>query len=326
MSTPAPVPRFAVPERLDPAALSSVDPKAAILDLAGETMGTRWSVRLALPSDRDDGGGLAGVVQKRLDGIVAEMSHWQPESLLSRYNASAPGSWTALPQDFARVIACALDVAERSAGAFDPAIGRLTDLWGLGPTRRPAPSDAQIAATLAHTGWRKLAFDPETARLRQPGGLWLDLSGIAKGHAADAVADALRAEGIRHALVEVGGEFAGRGMRPDGDPWWVELEAPPGFDLPPLRVALHQLAVATSGDYPRGAHTLDPKTGKPAVHATTSVSVVHDSCMAADAWASALSVLAPREARALAAREKLAARLIDRAGGEWLSPAFQQML
>jgi thiamine biosynthesis lipoprotein len=114
-------------------------------------------------------------------------------------------------------------------------------------------------------------------------------------------------------------------MRPDGEPWWVELEDPPACPLPPLRIALHQLAVATSGQY-LGAHTLDPRTGRPPTHETVAVSVLHSSCMLADAWASALGAAAPVEARRLAAREGLAVRLVAWDGSEWLSDALRRML
>ncbi|MET0252343.1 MAG: FAD:protein FMN transferase [Novosphingobium sp.] len=289
-------------------------------------MGTDWRVRLALPPQRDPAP-LATAIQHRLDGIVAEMSHWQAGSLLSRYNAAPAGSWTALPSDFAAVIAAALAIAAASDGAFDPALGRLTDAWGLGPNPSSgAPTNAVLLAGRAASGWRRLAFDREAARLRQPGGLWLDLSGIAKGYAADAVADTLAGLGVRHALVEIGGECVGRGLRPDRDPWWVELETPAGFALPPLRVALHQLAVATSGDYERGGHTLDPATGCPPIDGATAVSVLHPSCMIADAWASALGVLAPDKAIALAERHALAARLLTRTGEELVTTALRRML
>ncbi len=322
--------RIAVPERIDETALARLDPSAPVVDWEGATMGTRWRVRVALPAG-SDAAALTARVQARLDGIVAEMSHWEPSSLLSRYNRAAPGSWTALPPDFAAVMDAALLVAERSAGAFDPALGRLMDVWGLGPRRPDAPPDeATIARALAASGWRRLALDRAgqgaPARLRQPGGLWLDLSGVAKGYAADAVADLLARAGIAHALVEVGGECVGAGMRPDGDPWWVDLETPAGIALPPLRVALHQLAVATSGDYLRGAHTLDPRTGHVPIGAASAVSVLHPSCMMADAWASALGAVPLAEARELAVREGLAARLITRDGAEWLSPALSAML
>ncbi len=326
MIATSPAPRLAVPERLEPDALKGFDPGAAIVELDGETMGTTWRVRLALPRGRA-ADALRPAIQARLDDIVAQMSHWDPASRLCAFNAAKAGTWVHLEDDFARVMAGALRIAEQSEGAFDPACGRLTDIWGLGPRLAEGePCPADLTEALAHSGSEQLAFDAEAGRLCQSGGVWLDLSGIAKGHAVDAVARTLADHGIHHALVEVGGECAGRGLRPDGDPWWVDVETPRGYPLRPLRVALHQLAIATSGDYLRGAHTLDPRTGRPAIHATTAVTVIHASCMEADAWATALSVAPPDRARHLAARYDLKARLITRDGKEWLSPALQAMM
>ncbi|AOH86578.1 thiamine biosynthesis protein ApbE [Sphingomonas panacis] len=291
-------------------------------------MGTVWRVRCAVPAAFDPEALRAAIV-RRLAGLVAEMSHWQPDSRLSRFNRAPAGRWMKLPRDFATVIAAGLDIAARSGGAFDPAIGRLVDLWGFGP--RPharVPTDAQIAAGLAVSGWQRLAFDRAAGWLRQPGGVALDLSGIAKGYAVDAVARLLTGHGIAHALVEIGGECLGMGVRPDLDPWWVDIETPPDAGIAPLRVALHGLAVATSGDYVRGHHTLDPRTGHPA-RAVTSLSVLHPSAMIADAWASALTVLGPQAGAALATREGLAVRCVSRSGEgvrEWLSPALAAML
>lgn len=324
-----PAPRIAVPERLAPDMLDGFDPAARVVDLSGSTMGTRWRVRLALPPDRDRDP-VRSEIEARLADIVIQMSHWEPGSHLCRYNAAPAGSWVPLAPDFAAVMAAALEVAELSNGAFDPAIGRLTDLWGLGPNSAlSAPQDCAIAAAQRQSGWRRIRRERTSPpRLFQPGGVWLDLSGIAKGHAADAVADMLAAMGLRHALVEIGGECVGRGIRPDGEPWWADLETPPDLPeaAPPLRLALHQIAVATSGDYLAGAHTLHPATGRPVLHATTAVSVIHDRCVMADAWASALSVLEPHDARSLAEQQGLAARMISRDGNEWLSPALRAML
>ncbi|WP_016744087.1 FAD:protein FMN transferase [Rhizorhabdus wittichii] len=285
-------------------------------------MGTSWSVRFAAPAGCDPAAVEAAILA-RLDTIIVEMSHWRADSLISAYNRAEAGSWHSLPDDFAAVIVTALDVAARSGGAFDPAIGRLVGLAGFGPD--PAlRSDATTALTLArqNAGWRRLRF--RDGRLLQPGGLTLDLSGIAKGHAVDTVADALGALGIAHALVEIGGELVGRGVRPDGDPWWVDLENPPGNPLPPLRIALHGIAVATSGDYRRGAHSIDPRTGRSTDNGVRSVSVIHTSAMLADAWATALTVAGPEAGLDLARREGIAARIVgDR---EWLSPALVEML
>ena len=321
-----PAPRFAVPLALDPRRLLGIDPAAAVFNLGGETMGTRWSVRLACPPGRDLAS-LDRAIGRRLDGLIREMSHWLPDSLLARYGEAPAGRWVDLPPDFATVMAAGLAIAARSDGSFDPTIGRLTDAWGLGATERVVPpSPAAIAAALAASGWRRATFDPAARRLLQPGGLRLDLSGIAKGHAVDAVAAVLLAAGITHALVEIGGECRGLGLRPDGDPWWVELETPADVPLAPIRVALHELSVATSGDYVRGTHTLDPSSGLPAADAPIAVSVLHASCMIADAWASALTVMRREAARATATEEALAVRVLERDGSEWISPALAEML
>lgn len=321
-----PVPRIAVPDRLDPRALTGLPAGFAVVDIGGGTMGTQWSVRLALPPHLDLAT-LQAVVDRKLGEIVAQMSHWDDTSLLSRFNAAPPGHAITLPNDFAVVVEAALNIAEASGGAFDPALGRLTDCWGLGP--RPAagpPTDAARATALAASGWRQLSFDRAAGRLGQPGGVWLDLSGIAKGFAADAVADRLATLGVHHALVEIGGECVGRGMRPDGDPWWVDLETPPDLPIQPLRVALSGLGVATSGNYLRGAHLLSPITGDVASEGAIAVSVIAPSCMIADAWASALAVLSEERARFLANENALAVRAIARSGREWLSEPLEQML
>lgn len=319
-------PRLAVPP-IDPAALTGWDPRTAVMELGGATMGTRWQVRFAAPP-RLDLPALTHAIEAMLDGVVAEMSHWAPESLLSRFNNAPVGRWMALPPDFATVMAAALDLASATDGAFDPAVGGLVDLWGFGPTPRVGtPVEAAIAAVLAQGGWRQLRFDPAERRLQRLSDVRLDLSGIAKGHAVDRLATVLAARDIRHSLVEIGGEFVGLGMRPDGDPWWIELETP-GMVAAPIRVALHQLAVATSGDYVRGRHTIDPRSGRAVGHAL-AVSVVHRSAMLADGWATALGVVAPDEMIALAEAQELMVRaLIRQRDGvrEWISPALAALI
>jgi len=291
-------------------------------------MGTGWQVKLAAPAGLD-ADALGQAIAARLGQLVAEMSHWEADSLLARFNRLPAGNWMALPPDFATVIAAGLDISARSDGAFDPALGALVDIWGFGPVPVAGPpDDATITEARAASGWQRLDFDPAARRLRQPGGLRLDLSGIAKGYAVDAVADLLRARGIAHFLLEIGGELVGRGVKPDGEPWWVDLETP-APDLPPFRVALHEIAVATSGTYVRGDHNLDPATGRPAAHRIVSTSVLHASAMHADAWASALTVLGPEAGLAVAIRENVAARIVvgdADAARECISPALAELL
>ncbi|MCJ2186890.1 FAD:protein FMN transferase [Novosphingobium beihaiensis] len=319
--------RLAVPLEIDPAALADWRQDVPLARLDGETMGTTWHVCMACPPDLDSAA-VEAAIAARLEDVLAQMSHWRADSLLGRFNRAPGGTWFALPDDFAQVMEAALDVAGRSGGAFDPAIGELVNLWGHGPAPWPGPpADAALALARTRGGWQHLAYDRETRRLRQPGGLHLDLSGIAKGFTVDALAAVLRGQGCGHALVEIGGELAGMGMRPDGDPWWVDVETPAGH-IAPLRIALHQLAVATSGDYVRGRHTIDPRSGLPVEHAM-AVSVLHTQAMLADAWATALSVLEPEPMQALARREELAVRALVRQGGaveEWISPALAELV
>lgn len=292
-------------------------------------MGTTWSVQFATRS-HIDAGAVRTLIASRLADIVAQMSHWEPESLLSRFNRARGGEWTALPPDFATVIAKGLAIAEWSDGAFDPTIGQLVDMWGFGPKGPcPPPKPEQVRRILERGGWRRLAYDVATHRIRQPGGLALDFSGIAKGHAVDAVADMLVGQGLRHVLVEIGGELVGRGMRPDGDPWWVDLENPPDVLCSPLRIALHGLAVATSGTYRRGHHSIDPRTGFPVRNGLVSVSVIDQSALAADAWATALTVRGLEAGMTLAAERQIAARFVLQDGettSEHLTPALMAML
>ena len=308
------MPRIALPVAIDAAAFADGDRTAPVIALDGTTMGTRW--RVLYVADAASADAVRDAIERRLAGLVADMSHWEPASLLSRFNRAPAGTAMVLPPDFAQVMAMALAIARVSGGAFDPAIGALVDLWGHGPPGpMPRPTPVAIDAARARSGAQRLRWADGSRTLVQPGGVALDLSGIAKGHAVDAVADTLAAIGIRHTLVEIGGELAGRGIRPDGEPWWVDLETPPGLPLlPPLRIALHGIAVATSGSYVRGDHTLDPRTGYPATGGVSTCSVVASHAALADAWATVLSVLPPPEGAALADRHGVAARIVGAEG------------
>lgn len=311
-------------------------PSGAVLVLTGEAMGTSWTVRAV--GDPADGPRLTAAVREEIARVDAQMSHWRPDSALSRFNTADTGEAHALPEPFAGVLAYAISLAEQTNGAFDPALGALVDLWGFGPPgpRTDAPTDPEIETARANSGWRRLEQTSD-ARWLQPGGLRLDLSGVAKGFAVDAVSERLTAEGASHHLVEIGGELRGCGVKPDGRPWWVELEQPPGLDAPRMLAALHDLAVATSGDQVRVfehdgrvfSHTLDGRTGRPVDHGVASVTVLHPSAMQADALASALTVIGPDAGMAYAEREDLAVRMILRGPdglNERFSPAFAVML
>jgi FAD:protein FMN transferase len=312
-------------------------PAGAPFVLHGATMGTSWSVRgfaaeaVAAQLER--------AITRTLKGIVREMSQWAPDSDISRFNALPKGAGMQLPPAFGEVLTAALAVAADTHGAFDPSIGALIDLWGFGPQPRPggAPLSGEIEAALGAAGWSKLAFDASTRRLVQPGGVRLDFAGIAKGYAVDRLVRLLRETGLDSFLVEIGGELRGAGVKPDGQPWWVEIERPPECETTPVRVALCGLAIATSGDYRRSvsldaqqvSHTIDPRTGRPLGSRVAAVTVLHPECMLADAYATALMVLGPDAGLVFANRRGLMAMYTLRGASgldEVFSPEFARQL
>jgi len=302
--------------------------------LSGPTMGVAWTLKALAPENVSDAD-LRAAIQGAADKVVAQMSDWEPESDLSRFNRAAAGSWVALPDDLLHVLAAGLELAVESGGAFDPTMGEVVRLWGFGPAGlvdRP-PSDEALATVRA--GWAEVVVDQ--GRMLQPGGLSLDFSGIAKGFGVDRAAAAVEALGVRDYLIEIGGELRGAGVKGDGEPWWVQVEAPPGSDLTPVVVALHGLSIATSGDWRRAftadgrrySHTLDPRTRKPVPETLAAVTVLHPECVQADALCTALAVLGP-DAADFARRHDIAALIVRRgeAGGfeEHMSPAFAALL
>ncbi len=331
-------PRLLIPTPLDPGVFSAHMPQGRVAAIGGSTMGTRWSAQLVVRTDAEVPP-VQAAMERALAGVIAEMSTWEPASLISRFNRAEPGAWFALPPMMFAVLARALAVAKASDGAFDPTIGALVDAWGFGPVPTTRlPSDAAIAAARARSGWQRIEIDPDAARARQPGGVQLDFSGIAKGFAVDRLSAVAREAGIANALVEIGGELRGTGVKPDGQPWWVEIETPPGTEIDPLRIACSGLCVATSGDYRRFhelkeqrlGHSIDPRTGRPVANRIASVSVIAADCMTADALATALTILGPDRGGAYAQAHDIAAILVavdpDGRAREILSPRAQAML
>ena len=307
--------------------------------LRGETMGTTWSVS-AVPPPGLDATALEAAIQAELNAVIAVFSPWDRSSEISRFNAAPAGVW-ALSQSFWTVLDASLNLADDTNGAVDPTLGAIVDLWGFGPPGprigHALPSDEEIAEALTISGWQKLRLNRDARGAVQPGGMKLDFSGIAKGHAVDRVSDALVGLGATAHLVEVGGEMRGLGVMPDAQPWWIGLEEPPGAPSRRTVAALVDIAVATSGDWRRAfeheghlyPHTIDGRTGRPIDNGVASVTVFHASAMMADAWATALTVLGPEDGLALASAYDLAAQIVARTPEgviERLTPAFVAMM
>nr|WP_315484073.1 FAD:protein FMN transferase [uncultured Undibacterium sp.] len=318
---------------------SQPDHHAQLHDLRGFTMGTTWQVQCYANSSIEADKLQAGI-QAELDRVVAQMSPWEADSDISRFNRAAANSWHVLPADFFKVLQHSLFVAEQTQGAYDPCIGHLANLWGFGPKGKitVAPDSNHIKQALQASNWRQLKLNTTDQSVLQTGDLEIDLCSTAKGFGVDQLARYLQQIGIQSYLVEIGGELRGLGCKPDGQPWWANLEQLEGqTEQVEYVVALHGLAIATSGDYQRYfihdakrySHTIDPRNGYPVQHGVTSVTVLHPECMIADALATAMTVLGPEAGMDYATRLHVAARIVVRendAFHEHLSPTFVAMM
>lgn len=300
--------------------------------LAGATMGTTWSARMALRPGQEAQARAA--IEVALADVVAQMSTWEPDSNITQFNQAGPG-WQELPDAFFHVLQHGVALAHDTDGAYDPTIGPLVNAWGFGPRQSgfEPPSPAAIDAARKRCGWQSLQLNNAARQAWQAGGTYLDLSSIAKGYGVDRAAMALDALGITNYLVEVGGELRSRGARPDGLPWRVAVELPDASGDHALALPLHDLSIATSGDYrrfsldahDRYAHTIDPRTGYPVKNNVASVTVLHAGCMQADALATALTVLGESSGLTYARKLNLAALFIMRDADIYrvsASPAF----
>lgn len=301
------------------------DDGGKVIRLSGNTMGTTYSVVAVNVPEYMTHKQLSDAVEATLARVNASMSNWDPASEVTIFNEARHTSRVKISPDFARVMAGANRVHELSEGKFDVTLGPLIDLWGFGAKKPgdPIPADADIAAALDRVGQADLLeLDEATLTLRKTDPeVSINLSGIAKGFGADAVAATLSGMGVEQYLVEIGGDLVTRGVNDRGEPWVIGIERPdPGSGAVEMIVPVSDLGMATSGDYRnffeqdgvRYSHLLDPTTGRPITHRATSVTVLAENAMMADALATAMIVLGDREGMRIAEEQGLAVFFISR--------------
>jgi thiamine biosynthesis lipoprotein len=270
----------------------------------GQTMGTGYSIRITGKVKNSVLKQLTQQIDAELVEVNRQMSTWDPNSEISKFNHTTSTDSITVSEDFAKVVARALEFSKATAGAFDPTLQPLLNLWGFGSEgeEHGIPSDADILAAKASTGWQKISVSlPDRLSKLRPD-LSLALGAIAKGYGVDAIARILEDAGFETWFVEIGGEVLVQGHNPEGVPWKIGIQHP-GTD--PLDDRLQGIlhisngAVATSGDYRNYmevngsiySHILDPRTGCTALSDTASVTVYAPHCTDADAMATSLFVM-----------------------------------
>jgi thiamine biosynthesis lipoprotein len=267
------------------------------------------------------------VLEADFDWMHEAWHAWRPGTLERFNRGCASGEPFALEPDLRPLIALATGLSERSGRLFNPAIGRLVDLWGFHadqprPGVPPAEAIAPLVAAEPHMG--EIRMQDLEARCLDPM-VQLDFGGFAKGFGVDRAVEALQDLGIDDAIVNAGGDLRAIGRRGDR-PWRVGVRHPrdPEGVYAALELAGDE-SVFTSGDYERFYevdgqryhHILDPRTGYPA-RGTAAVTVVHDDATEADAAATALFVAGPQGWREVAARMGIRQVMLITTGNEVL--------
>ena len=266
-------------------------------------MGTTAVVKAWAP----DSGTAAQAVEAAFaafDRTDSLMSTWRDDSVLSKLNHSPAGHWVDVGTEVCGVLYEAGKVAEASEGAFDPTVLPLVELWGFREGAVALPDSLAIDSVLQSVGYEILELDlpGERARLLVEGAA-VDLGGIAKGHALDSAARAMRKAGATGGVIDLGGNVLVFGKGPGRQ---VGIVDPQQENQLLASIPLTDAAAATSGQYEkyltiqgrRYGHILDPRTGWP-VPPGLSVTVVSDRATLADALATAAVVLGPEAGLAL---------------------------
>lgn len=298
------------------------------MERSGLAIGTVCSIRII------DGGSQRALDEAfaRLAAIEEVMSANKDGTVVDALNKAAGGAPVKVPADLMAVLRRSALYAELSEGAFDPTIGPLVKLWGIGSDGERVPEPAEIEAALRLIDYRGLNLDAGagTAALARPG-MRVDLGAIAKGYAADEVARILKDRGVKAAIVDLGGNIMAVGKKPDGTPWRIGVQDP--FDDRGAYIGLAQVpggtTVVTSGIYeryftgPSGEHyhhILDVRTGYPVESDLVSVTIIAASSMDADGLSTAVFALGLERGMALVeSRRDVEAVFIDSSKRVYLS-------
>lgn len=274
----------------------------------GKTMGTTYRIKVVGKNiDKS-------LIEKRLSKINRIFSNWDPNSEVSLLNQSQLGTHQLVSDELAKVVKTSKLVYQQTQGFFDPGIGRLIDLWGFGAVKvEQQPTRSEVAKALELSSLRYLKTKGNTVEKTRD--IHLNLSAIVKGYALDEIATLLENQGIENFIIEIGGEVKTRGTN-RGQKWRVGIEKP--TYARPIEITLDNQAIATSGNYRNYLiwegrhymHILDPNTGLPATTDLSSVSVIHESAMMADAYATAMMAMGSIGATQLAQKHKLSVVMI----------------
>lgn len=272
-----------------------------------------------------------------LEDCVREITRYEnlfsrtlPGSDISRINA-AGGEWVTVSSDTLALIRESVRVSEMCGGAFDITVEPLSSLWNFTGDHPRAPADAAIADAVAHIGCERINIQGDRVRLADPEA-GIDLGGAAKGYIADRLREYLEENGVKSALINLGGNVLAIGGKNGGD-FSIGIRDPAGDESLAATVRVQNRSVVTSGSYERGFtqggvwyhHILDPSTGRPVNNGLASVTILSENSVLGDMLSTACFVLGRDKGMQLVEDiPEAEALFIDTEGGQYRSSGFPQ--
>jgi len=306
----------------------------------GETMGTTFHIKVSSKLSSEEN----AVMQKGIDDLLLKVnetfSTYIATSEVSKFNQKKSNEEQDKSAEFISVLEEALRLSDATQGAYDITVGPLVNLWGFGPNFQAddVPSDDEIEQAKLAVGYKNIVVNNTQKAVKKLNPeIYIDFSSIAKGYGVDKVAELIESKGHTSYMVEIGGEMRVKGNNPDGNKWRIAVENPNSEERSIHKVMkVTNTAIATSGDYRnffekdgvKYSHTIDPTTGWPVQLSLASVTVLTDSSMTADAWATAFMVLGSKKGYDLAIEANLAVLFLVKDGEgikEMKTPKFKRM-
>lgn len=281
-----------------------VKPSDRVQTATGPIFGTTYHITYTYAEPIDT------FIVREMQAVDHSLSMFNPQSTTSRINRGETDQTDGLVDEMWLL---SERIAADTDGAFDPTVAPLVNAWGFGFKHNALPDSAGVDSLLQLVGHDKVKISHGHIAKQTPG-LMLDFSAVAKGYGVDRVARLLDSRGVKHYMVEIGGEVVVKGGHPANRPWKVGVTTPDegGTGTVQCMFELNDGAMATSGNYlrfyerdgRRYAHTIDPRTGFPVQHEVLSATVFAPNCATADAYATAFMVLGLEKAKAVLSRHK----------------------
>lgn len=275
------------------------------LTYTGTALDTVISIQIYGTEDRS----LLEHCQTLCEDYESKLSRTIDSSEISRINR-AGGEAVEVSDETVDLIKEGISYGELSDGAFDITIGAVSSLWDFKSEDPEIPSDEELAEAVSHVDYTKIRIDGNRVQLTDPEAS-LDLGAIAKGYIADRIKDYLKDQGISHGLINLGGNVLAIGKKPDGTDFHIGIQKPFDTDGEPITaVDIDDQSAVTSGTYQRcfqkdGVlyhHILNSSDGMPVNNGLSSVTIITESSLTADALSTTCFLLGPDEGMKLVNR------------------------